>query len=1136
MYRILFIFLFITSIAGAQVNDNFSDGDFTSSPAWSGDNADFTVVGGQLRSNANTASYGFYLSTPSAAGTNTQWELLVNLQFQTSSANYVDIYLTSDSANLQSTTHSGYFVRVGNTSDEISLYKRVSGTNSEIIDGTDAQTNSSNNLVRIKVTRDASNMWTLQRDLTGTGNSYFTEGTVVDASIPGSSYFGIFIQQSTASFHLKHFFDDIYVGPVIVDNTPPSITSLTVISANQLDVLFSENVELATSQTTSNYSSDNGLGNPASAVRDAASLNLVHLAFGTNFTNAVTNTLTVDNVQDLSGNAISSAAAAFIYFAPVTSSFRDVIINEIYADPSPQVALPFTEFIELYNRSTNTFNLGGWKLSDGSTTATLGSFVLMSNQHVIICAVADTASYSPFGLVLGVPALPSLNNTGDNIFLQNSSLVMIDSVNYSDSWYRDAVKMDGGWTLELINPNAPGGCPPSNNWIASAHPAGGTPGTQNSVFSSAPDATAPSIVSVAVIDSMHVSVCFSEAIDVSQVGSAANYNIPGIGAPVSVMANAMLSCADLTLGTALSSSQSYTLNISNMSDCSGNPLNPSAANFDYYKARPFDIVINEIMADPDNTIGGGLIQYEYVELHNRTPYAVNLDSWQYTAGTNTKLLPNVNIAANGFVVLTTTTNAPLFPASANAIGVVSFPGLTNTGQTLTLRTPGGMIISSVSYNGSWYRDAAKENGGWSMEQIDPNNPCEGMLNWRASNHVSGGTPGAQNSVYASNPDNSAPRLVRVSIIANDTIQLFFNEALDSLSMLSPALYSIDNGIGIPINVKPVGPDFKSVRLAITSALQQGITYKVTVNNAAKDCAGNTIGSGNSARFAIPSAAAANDIVINEILFDPDSEGVDFVEIYNRSSKVIDLKTLTLCEYDTVNSIPINPKVITAEGYLLFPQEYLVLSTNGGVVKARFHTPAPEAFLDLDALPSMDNTEGAVCIAKGFTLIDYFRYNENMHFPLLNNVENVSLERIDFNRPSGDRTNWHSAAEAVGFATPGYQNSQYNDAVETDNAIEVTPEIFSPDEDGMNDVVDISYHFSTPGFVANISIYDSKGRLVKNLVRNELLGINGTFSWDGVNEEREKARIGIYIVFTEVFDASGNVKHYKKTCVLAGKLD
>jgi hypothetical protein len=377
--------------------------------------------------------------------------------------------------------------------------------------------------------------------------------------------------------------------------------------------------------------------------------------------------------------------------------------------------------------------------------------------------------------------------------------------------------------------------------------------------------------------------------------------------------------------------------------------------------------------------------------------------------------------------------------------------------------------------------------------------------------------------------------VRVGVIATDTIQVFFNESLDSLSMLNLALYSVDNAIGNPIFVKPVAAEFKSVILAFASAFQVGTIYTVTVGNTITDCVGNPIGSINTARFAIPEPAVANDIVINEILVNPNTGGVDFVEIYNRSTKVIDLKTISISQYDTIMNVPINLEVITAEGYLLFPNEYLVLSENSAAVKAQYITTNAKGFLQIVDLPSMNIDAGTVCLSTTSDVIDHLVYYENMHFALLNSTKGVSLERIDFNRPTNDRTNWHSAAKDVGYATPAYKNSQYLDAGETESPIAITPELFSPDEDGYNDVVNINYHFDQPGFVANITIYDSKGRLVKYLVRNELLGTSGTFSWDGISEEKEKARIGIYIVFVEVFDLSGNVKKYKKTCVVAGKL-
>src|ERR1051325_4433869 len=174
MKRLALLGLLIPHLALAQFADDFSDSDFISNPAWSGDTAEFAIanVAGNnvLRSNSTMASSNFYLSTPSSLVNNCQWEFWVNLTFNTSSANYVDVYLTSDSANLNASNNNGYYVRIGNTADEISLYKKVSGTSTKIIDGVDGVTNISNNILKIRVTRESANLWKLERDVTGSGN------------------------------------------------------------------------------------------------------------------------------------------------------------------------------------------------------------------------------------------------------------------------------------------------------------------------------------------------------------------------------------------------------------------------------------------------------------------------------------------------------------------------------------------------------------------------------------------------------------------------------------------------------------------------------------------------------------------------------------------------------------------------------------------------------------------------------------------------------------------------------------------------------------------------------------------------------------------------------------------------------
>ena len=147
------------------------------------------------------------------------------------------------------------------------------------------------------------------------------------------------------------------------DVTPPVIQSATAISSTAVDVLFNEPLDAASSQLLTNYSANNSLGNPATAVLDAANPSLVHLTFATPFTNAVAYTLTVNGVTDLSGNAINNGTANFSFYTPQQ---YDVVIDEIMADPTPQVGLPNSEWVELRNTSAFPINLQGWKLADAT--------------------------------------------------------------------------------------------------------------------------------------------------------------------------------------------------------------------------------------------------------------------------------------------------------------------------------------------------------------------------------------------------------------------------------------------------------------------------------------------------------------------------------------------------------------------------------------------------------------------------------------------------------------------------------------------------------------------------------------------------------------------------------------------------
>jgi len=101
-------------------------------------------------------------------------------------------------------------------------------------------------------------------------------------------------------------------------------------------------------------------------------------------------------------------------------------------------------------------------------------------------------------------------------------------------------------------------------------------------------------------------------------------------------------------------------------------------------------------------------------------------------------------------------------------------------------------------------------------------------------------------------------------------------------------------------------------------------------------------------------------------------------------------------------------------------------------------------------------------------------------------------------------------------------------------VNVSPETFSPDNDGYNDVLNISWQFSRPGLICNMKIFDSNGRFIKQVLKNETIGQEGVISWDGTNENDEKAPAGIYVIFTEVFSSDGYAEKIKTVVTLAVK--
>ena len=280
----------------------------------------------------------------------------------------------------------------------------------------------------------------------------------------------------------------------------------------------------------------------------------------------------------------------------------------------------------------------------------------------------------------------------------------------------------------------------------------------------------------------------------------------------------------------------------------------------------------------------------------------------------------------------------------------------------------------------------------------------------------------------------------------------------------------------------MSPAFNKVTLTLSPQLVAGTIYTASAANV-KDCTGNIISDNNTARFGLSASADSLDLVINEILFHLNPGGADYIELYNRSQKIIDLSKINIANRNSAGAISsIYPASL--DHLLLFPQSFAVLTTDTGAVIRQYFTSDPRTFIQLTNLPSYPDDVGNVIILTT-SVIDEVAYSDKWHFPLITNTQGVSLERIDYNAPSV-QSNFHSAATSVGYGTPGYKNSQFRIDLQAQGEITVTPEVFSPDNDGTDDFAMINYKMSELGYVANITIYDAAGRPVKLLAKNATL--------------------------------------------------
>lgn len=1121
----------------AQIQDDFFDGNFTQNPSWVGDTADFKITSSSaipdemkpaLQLDAVDSDTSI-LILPNAILENTEWRFWVKLSFNTSANNFARVYLVSDQSDLKGPLN-GYFIQIGGINDSLAFMRQQGNSLIKLFGSTLAYTGNTTNVLRIKVTHENSGLWKLFADVDG-GSNYLLEGEGFDNNFTQTAYFGIFCKY-TSSNATKFYWDDFYVNEIIIDTLPPLLNFVDIIPPGQLLIGFSEAVDLASSQMLNNYVVNQNVGNPISAVRDETEHSKVKLTFLNPFEPGINYTLNVSQIADLAGNILESDSHDFMISPMQEIPAFSVLINELMADVNPPPdSLPETDYLELYNTTSEAINLEQFTLQPKSSSNPIEfpAVIIEPDSFLIVVAPGDVTDFQAFGPVIGLSGF-SLNNEGE-VILRNAAGSLMHSVNYDESWYKDDTKKQGGWALEMIDPSQP--CAGEINWQAAISSKHGTPGSRNSV--DAMIYSNPTILQAITINDNSLLLSFNHWMDSVSLSNPLLYSVnDGIGMPSqAIVSDIAFDKVTLEFASNFEKNVVYQLTLlDSLSDCSERYI-AAGAGISFVlpnQAEPFEIVFNEMMIDPDPPLG--LPEFEFIELFNTSESYLEMKAWSLVVSSSSKAIPDLVIGPKEYIILTEAAAVNLLGLYGKAYGMSSL-GLTNSGVSLKLINDAGSTMSAVTYDDTWYGDDVKAQGGWTLEQIDPYIPCSGKDNWTASIFSAGGTPGGLNSVDAENA--VLPLIEKVIVSDSKLLDVYFSQIMDRISLLNLSAFEVDKGIGNPANITITDSTYQHIQLAFNDEFLTGIVYTLILETSITNCIGLEVLNGTEKTFGVAEAAVSQDVVINEILFNPAGAGVDFVEVYNRSLKIINLYELKLgaVKKDIFGQADTTYKNVSDEDILLFSGAYVLFTTDPDKVMEQYYTSNPDGFLRMGSFPSYSNESGMVVLANRWgRRLDVFEYNEDMQYPLLNSVEGVSLERINYDRPTGDLTNWHSASSEVGYATPAYQNSQFISTEESQDEVSLEPQIFSPNNDGRDDVLNIHYEFTVPGFTAIILIFDANGRQVRTLINHELLGSSGSFSWDGITDDNQKGSAGIYIIYFEAYDTNGTVKKYKKTAVLA----
>lgn len=835
-------------------------------------------------------------------------------------------------------------------------------------------------------------------------------------------------------------------------------------------------------------------------------------------------TVTALSDEDTSNNIIMSLLTIGI-------SPQSIIINEIMYAPNGDMP----EWIECYNKSASAINISQWKISDAGTTKALlsGGIATIPSQSYFV-VTTDTAAlknYFQFSAPLFEAKFGTLNNTTpDAVVLYDDRGAQIDSIYYKPNW--GGTNGNSLQRFDLL-----GSSVDSSNW-RSTNP---TPGKSNTFVRKNFDAAIKTISispqnplvnqQVSIIATIQnvgyqTVTAFSVEFYVDENGDSLIAQSE-MRAQQSVAALAPLSSVEVSAQTVMKASGKQFVFVK-IIFASDEATSNNIASFPVtVGVAPKSIVVSEIMYNPQNEIP------EWIELYNTTSQTISLSGWKISdAGTTKGALVNTSasVAAHSYCIVTTDSSFLNYYVTSVPVYKAAFSTLNNT-------TPDAVVVFdnlNRTMDSVYYLPAWGGTNGNSLQRFDFFSPSTDSTNWISATP----SPGMENAVGKKDYDVRISSVLTTKLSTGFSIDVAIrNIGRTTAKDVTLKLYADSNADSLAQNNEQF---FSSTLDSLSADSSYVFTYHWNISSPGKhlfivqaDFTQDENNTNNAFFGFVNNSFPEKSLIINEILYEPSSGNPEFVELFNPGNDSLDISNWMLM--DQPSSSGSRAKILLSPvSKFIRAKAFLTIATDSSIY-LRFPLLLNQPNVLFNSSLNLSNSgEDLILVDLTGTQIDSVRYSPLWHLKNIS-TQNRSLERINPLGNSNDSRNWSSCVAPM-LATPGSANSIYTASVAATTALTLSPNPFSPDNDGFEDFLTVSYALPTNSSIIRIRIYDVNGRLVRRLANSEPSASTGTIIWNGLDDDGVRVRIGMYIILFEALDNFGGiVRSLKDVAVVAGKL-